>query len=330
MNQTDNCELCPIPSSVNALKLDKFWTVNNSIDSTDRPWIVIQSVRHVENIGDLTKEEANSLGHHLKTLSKHLSKLKNVHKVHVYQINEGSPGHVHFHLTVSTAKDKKEYGTLLGKPMPNSLESNPKSKWIPGRSKKDHLEPSFLVRSIVRLCNFIKRFNVIYPTIQKILKKKGIDTGYAAEIYVIGSLVTFMALLVFLNHSNSLLLRLALVLGVLRIIDIWSTQLSIILDRGARMLKSFERTFVLAAINLLEVSFISAIWLKEAEPISTLQAISQGFRLATNRSTIETTTFAKLAIEVSIAATTLLLLVVVISVILGKIASERFDEVNTE
>lgn len=327
---SQNCSLCLIPERVNAIKLDKFWTVNKSIDANNRPWLVVQSVRHVENIGDITSEEAHALGHHLKNLSSHLSKFKNVKRVHIYQINEGEPGHVHFHLTVSTAKDKKEYGTLLGKSLPKNLEMVSSSKWIPVNGKVKHLEPSFLVRIIVRLCNFIKKFNLIYPLIQRILKSKKIDTGYAAEIYVLSSVLTFSLLSIFLQHSNSIFLQIAVVLGGLRIVDIWSTQLSIILDRGARLLKSFERTFVLAAINLIEVSLISSVWLKKVEPIDTLSAISQGFRLATNRSTIETDTYAKLGIEVTIAATTLLLLVVVISVILGKLASERFDEVTVD
>ena len=152
------CQLCELPGKLNAIKLDKFWTVNVAEHSSDRPWIVLQTVRHVPHIDKLSNEEAAALGLHVKKLSAHLSNLENVNKVHIYQLNENTPGHVHFHMTVSTLKDKKDYGTLLSLPMPQKLKTAGKKSWIPRSYKAIKPEPSFLVRNIVAACNFIKKW----------------------------------------------------------------------------------------------------------------------------------------------------------------------------
>lgn len=321
-----NCSLCKLPEALNAISLDAYWTLNVARDAVDRPWLVLQTKRHVTSMDQLNSEEAKSLGIHVQKISKHLMRIANAKQIHVYQMNEGDPGHVHFHLLPSFNSDEFSPRTLLGLPIPINIPEIPKSQWLPSVTIANQREPSFTVRMLVWLSKRVKALNIIYPIIQKFCTKIGIDKGYAAEILVFSSLFLWVASFFFIQDSKSIYLFIISALGALRILDISATQISIILDRNARLLKSFERSLVLAFLNLAEITFVSAIWTRAITAESQLSALASSFQIATNRGEFSRSSELLLVVDIAVTLSSVLLLFIVVATVLGRISSERFDE----
>jgi len=305
------------------------WTLNIAEGAIDRPWLVLQSVRHVPSMGLLNEAELKSLGQIQHTLIKHLDSLPSVQRAHMHYLNETVPSHVHIHFTVSTAGDaKSDISALLGVLWPENQPLIPRENWMPEiqtevAAKK---EPSFLVNGIVKFAHKIQRLNFIYPAISKLLKRFNIESGFAAEIYVLSSLSVFISGL-FLSSQWKWAAAALAILGGARLVDIWATQIAILLDRQARLLKGFERTLVLAIINCLELATIVGIWGIYFFDFSTSVAFSFGFQVASNRSElVDMTSHAAQWIDFIGTSTSLMLLIAVVAMALGRLTSDRFEE----
>jgi hypothetical protein len=187
-------------------------------------------------------------------------------------------------------------------------------------------EPSFLVKGIVNFSHKIQKINIIYPAISRLLKRFNIESGYAAEIYVLSSLCVFISGLFLSSHWKWAAATLA-ILGAARVVDIWATQVAILLDRKARLLKGFERTLVLAVMNCLELATIVGIWGIYFFDFSTSVAFSFGFHVASNRSEIVSeSSHAAQWIDIIGTSTSLMLLIAVVAMALGRLTSDRFEE----
>jgi diadenosine tetraphosphate (Ap4A) HIT family hydrolase len=309
--------------------VDPNWTLNIAEGAIDRPWLVLQSVRHVPSMGLLNEPELKSLGRIQQSLINHLDSLPSVQRAHMHYLNETVPSHVHIHFTVSTAGDaKSDISALLGVQWPESQPLIPREDWMPeiqsGVSSKK--EPSFLVKGIVNFSHKIQKINIIYPAISRLLKRFNIESGYAAEIYVLSSLCVFISGLFLSSHWKWAAATLA-VLGAARVVDIWATQVAILLDRKARLLKGFERTLVLAVMNCLELATIVGIWGIYFFDFSTSVAFSFGFQVASNRSEIVSeSSHAAQWIDIIGTSTSLMLLIAVVAMALGRLTSDRFEE----
>ena len=305
------------------------WTLNIAEAAIDRPWLVLQSVRHVPSMGLLNEAELKSLGQIQHTLVKHLDSLPSVQRAHMHYLNETVPSHVHIHFTVSTAGDaKSDISALLGVQWPENQPLIPRENWMPEiqtevAAKK---EPSFLVNGIVKFAHKIQKLNFIYPAISRLLKRFNIESGFAAEIYVLSSLSVFISGL-FLSSQWKWAAAALAIIGAARLVDIWATQIAILLDRQARLLKGFERTLVLAIINCLELATIVGIWGIYFFDFSTSVAFSFGFQVASNRSElVDATSHAGQWIDIIGTSTSLMLLIAVVAMALGRLTSDRFEE----
>jgi len=323
------CLICSLPSKLNAVTVDPHWTLNIAEGAVDRPWLVLQSVRHVPSMGLLNEAELKSLGQIQHTLVKHLDSLPSVQRAHMHYLNETVPSHVHIHFTVSTAGDaKSDISALLGVGWPKGQQPIPRENWMPEiktqvATKK---EPSFLVKGIVNIAHKIQKLNFIYPAISRLLKRFNLESGFAAEIYVLSSLCVFISGLFLSSHWKWAAASWA-ILGVARLVDIWVTQVAILLDRRARLLKGFERTLVLAVMNCLELATIVGIWGIYFFDFSTSVAFSFGFHVASNRSElVDEASHVAQWIDIIGTSTSLMLLIAVVAMALGRITSDRFEE----
>jgi hypothetical protein len=247
----------------------------------------------------------------------------------MHYLNETVPSHVHIHFTVSTAGDaKSDISALLGVQWPENQPLIPRENWMPEiqtevAAKK---EPSFLVNGIVKFAHKIQKLNFIYPAISRLLKRFNIESGFAAEIYVLSSLFVFISGL-FLSSQWKWAAAALAILGAARLVDIWATQIAILLDRQARLLKGFERTLVLAIINCLELATIVGIWGIYFFDFSTSVAFSFGFQVASNRSElVNESSHAAQWIDIIGTSTSLMLLIAVVAMALGRLTSDRFEE----
>jgi diadenosine tetraphosphate (Ap4A) HIT family hydrolase len=305
------------------------WTLNIAEAAIDRPWLVLQSVRHVPSMGLLNEAELKSLGQIQHTLVKHLDSLPSVQRAHMHYLNETVPSHVHIHFTVSTAGDaKSDISALLGVQWPENQPMIPRENWMPEIQTEvvAKKEPSFLVNGIVKFAHKIQKLNFIYPAISRLLKRFNIESGFAAEIYVLSSLSVFISGL-FLSSQWKWAAAALAIIGAARLVDIWATQIAILLDRQARLLKGFERTLVLAIINCLELATIVGIWGIYFFDFSTSVAFSFGFQVASNRSElVDATSHAGQWIDIIGTSTSLMLLIAVVAMALGRLTSDRFEE----
>jgi diadenosine tetraphosphate (Ap4A) HIT family hydrolase len=305
------------------------WTLNIAEAAIDRPWLVLQSVRHVPSMGLLNEAELKSLGQIQHTLVKHLDSLPSVQRAHMHYLNETVPSHVHIHFTVSTAGDaKSDISALLGVQWPENQPMIPRENWMPEIQTEvvAKKEPSFLVNGIVKFAHKIQKLNFIYPVISRLLKRFNIESGFAAEIYVLSSLSVFISGL-FLSSQWKWAAAALAIIGAARLVDIWATQIAILLDRQARLLKGFERTLVLAIINCLELATIVGIWGIYFFDFSTSVAFSFGFQVASNRSElVDATSHAGQWIDIIGTSTSLMLLIAVVAMALGRLTSDRFEE----
>jgi diadenosine tetraphosphate (Ap4A) HIT family hydrolase len=323
------CQLCTLPESLNAISIGKHWTLNIAQDASTRPWLVLQTKRHSSSLSHLEPEEAIELGLIQRNIIRHIESLPGVHRGHIYYLNETIPSHAHIHFTVSTLNEMKvSKEKMLDAVWPNSIPLIPKALWMPNfeRLAIEKREPSILVRTLVGTARTIQKINFIYPLISRILVRKNKDSGFAAEIFVSFSLM-FFALGLILSGENRISLGIFALLGLFRVIDIWSTQISILLDRRANKLKGFERTLVLAVTNCAELAIISGVWSKYFLNLNLLESLNFGFHVATNRSEIIAPgSIAGISIDMIGTATSLLLLVAVIAMALGRLTSDRFEE----
>jgi diadenosine tetraphosphate (Ap4A) HIT family hydrolase len=305
------------------------WTLNIAEGAIDRPWLVLQSVRHVPSMGLLNEAELKYLGQIQHTLVKHLDSLPSVQRAHMHYLNETVPSHVHIHFTVSTAGDaKSDISALLGVQWPENQPMIPRENWMPEIQTEvvAKKEPSFLVNGIVKFAHKIQKLNFIYPAISRLLKRFNIESGFAAEIYVLSSLSVFISGL-FLSSQWKWAAAALAIIGAARLVDIWATQIAILLDRQARLLKGFERTLVLAIINCLELATIVGIWGIYFFDFSTSVAFSFGFQVASNRSElVDATSQAGQWIDIIGTSTSLMLLIAVVAMALGRLTSDRFEE----
>jgi hypothetical protein len=280
-------------------------------------------------MGLLNEAELKSLGQIQHTLVKHLDSLPSVQRAHMHYLNETVPSHVHIHFTVSTAGDaKSDISALLGVQWPENQPMIPRENWMPEIQTEvvAKKEPSFLVNGIVKFAHKIQKLNFIYPAISRLLKRFNIESGFAAEIYVLSSLSVFISGL-FLSSQWKWAAAALAIIGAARLVDIWATQIAILLDRQARLLKGFERTLVLAIINCLELATIVGIWGIYFFDFSTSVAFSFGFQVASNRSElVDATSHAGQWIDIIGTSTSLMLLIAVVAMALGRLTSDRFEE----
>lgn len=324
------CALCQLPQQSHALAMSPSWTLNVAQEAASRPWLVLQLKRHASSLGELTHEESMELGRNLALVARHFEELPGVRQPHIIYLNETIPGHVHFHVTMSVIEDPiVNTGDLFKRNLPQSAQDIPQTVWMPDVPlKKTKSEPSILVRGIVKLSRSLNGLNFLYSGLTRLLMKFGRDPSYAAEIYVPAWFLLEISLFFAVQRFRFLAIGAMLIIG-LRMVDIWSMQIGILLDRGSRILRSFERTLVLTVINLFELMVASSICLYEMGLRGSLHLLSEGFSIVTLRGHPMANQWNFILLDFFGTLTALLLITAIGSIVLGKISSEHFDESET-
>jgi diadenosine tetraphosphate (Ap4A) HIT family hydrolase len=236
------------------------WTVNVAEDATSRPWVVFQSKRHVPSICDLTSAERSELIDGITRITETFEEFRTVRRVHVQLLNEISPPHVHFHISTSHDGDEGAAGpeTLTAPLGPNDY-APAQAEWLYHVSPPAdalNAEKSKLVRLMVTLLGNARTalgFRWLYARFDnwRPHSRDGWDGG---ELYVL----LWTAVLVLFAMAATLfpdrwLTTIALMVASYRVLDLLTYQLLEFLDRHENQKKSFERTFVLTSINLLNI-----------------------------------------------------------------------------
>ncbi len=354
MSSDGTCICCQIvqtlePSEV--LELNEHWTVNVAENASTRPWLVVQSKEHYANLSDLSDAARASLGSALDVVTGHALAVSGGRRAYAMLLNEAEPPHVHFHVTVSFEEDEpsKRGSMLLGTETPEGISVNShqvldkiRTSIESGRLETESnavdlgaAEPSFLVRAVVSVVRNFQRHN-LHAVVRSLFDDRGLSTTIEshsrstirssfAEIWVGGWVLTLAALLFLSDVESGPLVVIAVVLALYRLIEIAAPHLVTLLDRTATGVVSFERSFVLVVLNVLELAFILAILLATQVDGGPGERFTVGLRLATLRGELDQGDVTLAAIEWLGTAWSLLLLVASASIAMGRIA-ERLVE----
>jgi diadenosine tetraphosphate (Ap4A) HIT family hydrolase len=91
---------------------DEYWHVDHAISPPfSKGWLIVKPKRHVESVGDLSAEEAASLGPLLKRVCAAVERALGAERVYVCSFGE-EVRHVHFHVVPRT-QEMPPNGPLL-------------------------------------------------------------------------------------------------------------------------------------------------------------------------------------------------------------------------
>lgn len=263
------------------------WTINERVNH-QRPALVIQTRRHIENLGQLNSNEVNELGEILKASVGRVENLPTVEKCYVLYFNEGRPGHVHFHL-VPRFTGETETANQLPDCSVSGVTTNFNliAREISEELCRDYTEPSRLVRSILWLCEAWagvdaprKRRVSLYPWVARASRR--ISYFDTAEKYVLLWMLLWLScwltgsLDVGSLHGWS---RFLMALGVYRFVDMFLFEVRILL--APTPLRSIARGLVLRGFNLVEIAVGSSVLITALSSRPTTNSLLMGFRIAT-------------------------------------------------
>jgi len=176
-------------------------------------------------------------------------------------------------------------------------------------------EPSFLVRGVLRLAAISR---AISP--YRLLIRQNPQPA-AAEIYVLAWLGLLALCLVGIRWIGWV----GVTIVVFRFFDLNLYQVSIMLDRAQRVLSSYPRSLVLTALNLVELTLMTATVARWKLGMSVPSALYGAFNVVVARSTsLDRNAFLKVASALAIVSA-LLLLAGMLAMLLG-LVGQSFRE----
>lgn len=263
------------------------WTINERVNH-QRPALVIQTRRHIENLGQLNSNEVNELGEILKASVERVENLPTVEQCYVLYFNEGDPGHVHLHLVPRFAGETERANQLPDRSVSGvTTEFDLLAREISKELCHDYSEPSRLVRSILWLCQAWagvdaprKRRVSLYPWVARASRR--INYFDSAEKYVL--LWMFLWLSCWLTESIKVgslhgWSRFLIAVGVYRFVDMFLFEVRILL--APTPLRSIARGLVLRGFNLVEIAVGSSVLITALSSRPTTNSLLMGFRIAT-------------------------------------------------
>jgi len=271
--------------------LGEHWTINERVNH-ERPALVIQTRRHVENLGQLNSNEVNELGEILKVSVGRVEELPRVEQCYVLYFNEGDPGHVHLHLVPRFTGETERANEL-----PDRLVSGVTTEFdllaqeISKELNHDYSEPSRLVRSILWLCKAWagvdaprKRRVSLYPWIAQASRR--IKYFDPAEKYVL--LWMFVWISCWLAESIAVgslhgWSRFLVAVGAYRFVDMFLFEVRILL--APTPLRSIPRGLLLRGLNLVEIAIGSSVLITALSSRPSTETLLMGFRIATLQGT---------------------------------------------
>ena len=267
--------------------LSEHWTINERVNH-ERPALVIQTRRHVENLGELNSNEVNELGEILKVSVGRVKELPKVEQCYVLYFNEGDPGHVHLHLVPRFTGETERANQLPDRLVSGvTTEFDFLAKEISKELNHDYSEPSRLVRSILWLCQAWagvdaprKRRVSLYPWIARASRR--IKYFDPAEKYVL--LWMFVWISCWLAESIAVgslhgWSRFLVAVGAYRFVDMFLFEVRIIL--APTPLRSIPRGLLLRGLNLVEIAFGSSVLITALSSRPSTETLLMGFRIAT-------------------------------------------------
>ena len=282
------CKLVAEMAEVGKLHdLGEHWTINERVNH-ERPALVIQTRRHVENLGELNSNEVNELGEILKVSVGRVKELPKVEQCYVLYFNEGNPGHVHLHLVPRFTGETERANQLPDRLVSGvTTEFDFLAKEISKELNHDYSEPSRLVRSILWLCQAWagvdaprKRRVSLYPWIARASRR--IKYFDPAEKYVL--LWMFVWISCWLAESIAVgslhgWSRFLVAVGAYRFVDMFLFEVRIIL--APTPLRSIPRGLLLRGLNLVEIAFGSSVLITALSSRPSTETLLMGFRIAT-------------------------------------------------
>lgn len=345
MDEPSPCALCGIPDSRRAegLTVDagNLWTFNVATDAHagGRPWIVLQPKRHVPRIDLLTPAEQAQLTTALARATRHLAADPQVRRVHVQLLNEAEPPHVHFHVSVSYTADESAGPTSFLTAPPPGVAPAPLVEWLPPADEATAAihEPSGLVRRTLTAVHGVRRALGMDWYYRKLLawvsrRFPRADSGTAGEVLVVGW-VLLLGLGAFAStRGHAIAVAMAVVAGY-RLADMVTYTIIEVVDRNASRKRSFERTFVLTGLNLVQVVLACFIWFSViATPDVNSDGAASGFErlwasfaIVTLRGGDLGGSSSVLLIDAAGTIVSAFLLLVVLGVILGSLAARLYE-----
>jgi diadenosine tetraphosphate (Ap4A) HIT family hydrolase len=301
------------------------WTVNARIDHV-RPGLVLQSRSHREGLADLDVSEREDLGRVLGIASRHLESLPNVEKVYVSLWNEGSPGHVHFHLIPRCTSDR---GNPLGPALPDLVPSDlevdmeREAERVSRLATVERVERSKTVLAILSLCHLWSRISLY----RLFSRKARLDGEFDnAERYVMTWMSLWISSFLILASNEDfrglgwVTVAPILAICIYRMVDVALFEVRIILRPTD--FKSIPRGLLLRVLNLVEVMFFIGVLLQVRTGLPPAHSLLEGFRAATVQTGFsQPGKFADCMLAVA-SATSLTLLAGGVAMLLSKVADQ--------
>ncbi len=356
------CACCAIAKdeTIDHLQLGNgLWTLNKRQDKPETAWFVLQPVRHADSLQSLTDSECDYLGRSLRAVAQAMSQQPENERVVVLSL--GDPGtHVHFHLTFRAAiVDQIDTNVAVdGLDRPIDVGN------IHFEAQRDGAARSELVNAIAGPvkawfeCSWLPygRVKSLLATRESSRSANGSPQSVqehrrysarfrAAEVYVLFWLILEVLLLaasIAITYQKASLdssLRISLLFGFLaamavmfRTVDMVIPHLNMLLNRKAREVANYERSLILATLNIAEVVLCVSVVLVLFAGVDPSNALHDAYGLALLRSELPDTgtTPVILAADYVGSLVSVLILTAIISVVLGLISSSRFEELSQE
>jgi diadenosine tetraphosphate (Ap4A) HIT family hydrolase len=241
------------------------WTLNWDADRPQRPWFVLQTNHHRSDLGDLTVQERDELGRVLPSVADAIRNFTGASRVYAAIFNE--LGHVHVHLVPRFATDTASGPDLFRVGSPIGVDPATGADCLAAIAEQAGFDPEWEPHAIVRcLVALHKQFNQRVSPYEKLMRRfwpARYGTAAFAPVYVCMWLIVLLSLLAVtaINHVPWWVRVLVAAVATFRFVDAVVYEVGILLDRSQNWLSGLERSVILAAANLLEISIIGAIWL---------------------------------------------------------------------
>jgi diadenosine tetraphosphate (Ap4A) HIT family hydrolase len=245
-------------------QLSRGWSLNFNAADIGRPWFVLQTIEHRNDLTDLTADEQAELAVLLPAVVAQIRNATGCDRVYTALFNES--GHVHFHVV------PRFHGDSTG---PDLFKTTPPANIEPtlGREQLSAMadrvrfdvnaEEHAIVRGVVGLHEWWNDHLSPYKWVMH--KVWSARRGWAsfAPVYVLSWMLILIGCAAVAGfESTPLWLRIAVAaIATYRFIDAVLYEFGILLDRSTNRLVGLERSVLLAIGNLLEISIVGATWL---------------------------------------------------------------------
>jgi hypothetical protein len=213
-------------------------------------------------------EERDELGRVLPSVTEAIRNFTGATRVYVAVFNE--LGHVHIHLVPRFASDTDaDTGpALFAAHAPEGVDRVTGRASVAAIAEQAEFdptaEPHAIVRGVVRAHElFGKRVSPYGKLLEGRWKRTGYGGASFAPVYVGAWVLVLLAMLAVaaIHHTPWWVRVIVAGVALFRFVDVTLFEAGILLDRTQSWLSGLERSIILAALNLVEVSIIGAIWL---------------------------------------------------------------------